>query len=442
MTAPSFPADRPLFYTGRSPFLAANRFFMASLWRTSQRCPVESSEDIYDQSGFKLWAGHRPLQPELLERLADRPLRKPIELCMQAQDPAQALALGEMLDHACERSPDLAEALAGSLGEVRGALTAVRPNPQELLLMAVLRHGGRDLLAPSVVVAAVALALAQALKLERGLWPSLLWAGLLHDVGRLYFAADVAGAQAEEVRVRHPMVGARAAVELADSRDTVGQLIACADERLDGSGVPRGLAADALPQVARILLFAKAVAPSLAHPDQGALRAALSVRMVRREFDAEMINWMVAVEGRCAPRKPVPGAPGRIGLRLRDLHAGLSRVVVLLSLPVGEVAQVREACQDWLTRRLNPLVLALRASGVEGALSRGESLDPDDPHESAELEALWAEVLSRALRFGQFLELEAGRLPALANSQLVETLLQILNSLAPQPASIPCPEHS
>ena len=103
---------------------------------------------------------------------------------------------------------------------------------------------------------------------------------------------------------------------------------------------------------------------------------------------------------------------------------------------------MREACQDWLTRRLNPLVLALRASGVEGALSRGESLDPDDPHESAELEALWAEVLSRALRFGQFLELEAGRLPALANSQLVETLLQILNSLAPQPASIPCPEHS
>lgn len=450
MNAPSDSRHLPPFYTGTSPFLKANPHFIRLLWKTSQRCTVEAFEDIYDAQGFKLWAASKPLEPQLLEKLTDRPLRKPIELCVHAKDAAIAATLESALERACAQSPDLAAALATHRDVVLPAMRSLVLNPQERLLMSVMCHGAVELFNHATVVTALALTLAAESGLDALHWSGLAQAALLHDVGQLYFSTDLVGVQAQSVRMTHPAVGGLAAVELAGCSQEVGQLIACSHERLNGSGHPRGLVAEQLTQSARILLFAEAMADYLANPRAGAQKAAIAARMVPREFDEASVGWIVslarmrAAAARAAGTAgPVPhlqggeeaasngGATLPIGLRLREFHGGLSRAVVLLSLPAGELPEVRQAAKRWL-QRLNPLVRALRLSGVEDALAQGQNLEPGSDEEAVELEMLLAELTSRVEDFARNLALECSRSVFFRDSRLVDNLAQIVDSLAPQ----------
>lgn len=455
MNAPPDTTQLPPFYTGTSPFLKANRYFMRLLWQTSQQCSVEAFEDIYDVQGFKLWAAHKPLEPSLLEKLKDRPLRKPIELCMHAKTPVVVATLESTLQQACAQSPDLAAALATHHDTMLHALRSLVLNPQEQLLISVMRHAQSALFHHAVVVTALALTLAIDSGLDTLHWSSLAHAALLHDVGKLYFPADVDGVRAQSVRMMHPAVGALAAVELADCSQEIGQMIACSHERLNGNGYPRGLVAEQLTHSARILLFAEYVAGYLARPEAGAQRAAIAARMVPHEFDEASVGWVVSLAHARAAASPLadePQAPGQpqgatpahgeappIGLRLREFHEGVSRAVVLLSLPVGEVPAVRAAAKGWL-RHLHPLVQVLRVSGVEDALSQGLTLEPESAREAAELETLLAELVSRAQDFANTLALERSQSTPLRESRLVNQLIPIVESLA-QPGAIPTIPH-
>lgn len=454
MNAPSDSRHLPPFYTGTSPFLKANPHFIRLLWQTSQRCTVEAFEDIYDAQGFKLWAARKPLDPELLEKLKDRPLRKPIELCVHATDAVTVATMESALEQACARSPDLAAALATHQKAVLNVMRSLVLNPQELLLLSVMCHGEGRLFAHAVVVTALALTLAAESGLDALQWRSLARAALLHDVGRLYFPADLAGVQAQGVRNMHPAVGGLAAVELAGCSQEVGQLIACSHERLNGNGHPRGLVAAQLTQGARILLFAEAMAGYLSNPAAGAQRAAIAARMVHHEFDDASVSWIaslaharaadhVLAEWLQAPVQPSQaGHTGAetlpIGVRLREFHGGLSRAVVLLALPVGELPDVRQAAKRWL-QRLNPLVQALRSSGVEDALSQGQHLEPGSGQEASELEMLLTELICRVTDFAQALALECSQSAFLRDSRLVANLARIIDSLAPPSAAAAAP---
>jgi hypothetical protein len=116
------------------------------------------------------------------------------------------------------------------------------------------------------------------------------------------------------------------------------------------------------------------------------------------------------------------------------MHADLSRAVVLLTLPVGEVLDVRQAAKAWLPRMM-PLMHALSASGVEEALSQGLHIEPESDAEAAELLALHAELAARIQAFARSLALDRARLPLLARSRLVQDLARLLNEAAPAPSS-------
>lgn len=445
MNAPTDTEHLPPFFTGTSPFLRANPYFIRLLWQTSQRCTVEALEDIYDEQGFKLWAAHKPLEPGLLDKLKNRPLRKPIELCVHAKDPVVMATLESTLQQACDQSPDLAAALATHRDAMFDALRSLALNPQEQLLISVMHHGREALFTHAVVVTALALTLAADSKLDAMRWSKLAHAALLHDVGKLYFPGDVDGVQAQSVHMMHPAVGALAAVELAGCSQEVGQMIACSHERLNGNGHPRGLVAAQLTHGARILLFAEYVAGYLANPAAGVRRAAMAARMVPHEFDEESVGWIASLarersaDQMLADWLAAPVHPSSepetsteispIGVRLREFHGGLSRAVVLLSLPVGELPEVRDAAKRWL-KHVNPLVQVLRVSGVEDALSQGLNLEPESDEEASELEILLAELVCRAEGFARILALECSRSSFLRDSKLVNQLNQIMASLA------------
>ena len=87
------PPLAPLFYTGVSRFLEANEHFVRAMVAASAHCPIHASEDIVDANGMKLWARGQPIADRLLERLSNRRLRKPIELCVYASDPIAAAGI-------------------------------------------------------------------------------------------------------------------------------------------------------------------------------------------------------------------------------------------------------------------------------------------------------------------------------------------------------------
>jgi hypothetical protein len=422
-TAPKLP---PL-YTGKSSFLVANAHMGKSIWRASQHCRIESVEDIYDAQGFMLWAKAKPVSPELLERLAERELRKPVELCVTAQDPVSAAVLEATLLRLCDTAPDLALALAPRMSLLLDLLRALPLNPQELLLISVLHYGERGLLPHTVAVTALALAAGMGVGLETLELRALARAALLHDVGLLYLPRMPGHEQVEDLAHRHPLLGAMAAVELAGCAGSVGQLIALSHERLDGTGFPAGASAAQLPLAARVLSFAEAVADTLTDPGLGAVHAAMKLRVVPQEFDDRLASWMAAV-AHAAPPGPLPAAPPSpsIGLQLRQVHAMLSRALVLLTLPVGESAEVRQAAGLWL-QRLTPLMHALSSSGVETALAQGLNIEPETPAETAELAALRHELASRMRAFAQAVAVDRAHQPELAASRLVHHLTQILD---------------
>jgi hypothetical protein len=139
--------ERPVvlpFYTGRSSFLQANRYLVAAMMQAASRCEIQSSEDIYDANGVMLWASQRRIGPALMTKLVDRKLAKPIELCVAALDPLSTLALVTSLDALCHRSPDFALLIAPHRDDLLQMLMQLEYDAQQLLLLSMLRFGGRQ----------------------------------------------------------------------------------------------------------------------------------------------------------------------------------------------------------------------------------------------------------------------------------------------------------
>ncbi len=418
-------------FTGSTPSIKANPYLAGYMWQSAAQGGFHSVRDIYDSKGVLLWAKNQALDPELMSRLIQRELREPIELCINAHDPVSASAIETIFKQLCASSPALEAAVAGHEDAVLGVFHALTLTPQELLLISLLRCGNQDYLAHSVAVTAIALTLAIELGLEPRLLSALAHAGLLHDVGRLYCPSEPKPDEKEKIYDQHPHVSALAAVELGKVTHEVGQLIACSHERLDGSGFPLQLKQDQIPPRARILLFAEAICEPLLDPDLGLLRAAVSAKLVAHEFDSDMANWIGAIARAQQEREaeqPMPEQAATIGLRLRQLHAQLSRAVVLLSLTIGESLTARESADTWLQRKINPLMFALRSCGVEDALAMGLHMAPESAMEAQELEALLAEILSRLERFARHVEWQRFENEFLSTSTMARELLQILKT--------------
>jgi hemerythrin-like metal-binding protein len=429
----------PLFYTGQSPVLGTNPHFVRAMVSASAHCSIHASEDIVDANGLKLWTRGRAIDDRLLERLSNRKLRKPIELCVYAADPIAAAGLAETIEGKVSASMDLRAALEQDLARVLKTVRGISPNPTELMLLSVMRYAEREMMGHAALVSAVALASAALVDVHPDVLRTLARAALLHDVGELYLAPSLFESRkprsADEIRqIRtHPAIGAQVAIELARSGSTVGHLIALSHERLDGWGYPRGLTVDALPLPAQALLFAEAISPMLESPVNGLQRAAVAVRLVPGEFASAMVNWIVRW-GHARPIEPQPDISAEaIGLDLHQTYCVLVRVRSLLHARAArETAAVRAAASGWLTA-VEALLHELRATGVEGALSGGLSIEPQDDTEMIELSVLSRELLYRIRTLLLRVEIARADEPELGASSLVVELLEALRACQPVP---------
>jgi HD domain-containing protein len=423
----------PLFYTGASRFLQANPHFVRAMVAASSNCPIHASEDIHDATGLKLWSRGRSIDHQLLERLSERRLRKPIELCVYAVDPVASAAIAREIEVRVSGSADLMQALGSDLARVLKVVSGIVPSPTELMLLSVMRHGCGDMMGHAALVCAVSLAVAAAIGVHADLMRTLARAALLHDIGEIYLPPSpvdspvrLSSDRIREIRT-HVVIGAQVAIELARSGQAVGHLIALSHERLNGSGYPRGVGVDDLPLPAQALLFAEAIADLLGSQTNGLRRAAVAARLVPGEFAPDMVDW-VSRHGRSGPpaSTPEPSTAG-VGAELREIHGQLAQALVVVKLPMRETNAVRAAAARWL-EAIDALIWVLRATGVEDALSCGMNLEPQDEIEGVELSVLVQELRHRIGTLELSVELSVADKPELASSSLVIELLKVLGS--------------
>lgn len=191
-------------------------------------------------------------------------------------------------------------------------------------------------------------------------------AGWVHDIGVIGVSSTVwtnpgvwSTAQRERART-HPYLTERMLTR-APALERIGQCAALHHERLDGSGYPKGLSADAIPLHARVLAAADVYAalrqdrPHRAAVDAGQAEATVRGEVVAGRLDGDAVNAVLSAAGhRVRRRAELPG-----GLTRRELDV-LVEVARGRSNP--EIATILGVTRRTVTSHLEHIFVKLGVS--------------------------------------------------------------------------------
>ena len=152
----------------------------------------------------------------------------------------------------------------------------------------------------SVRVAKYAAATAEELGLEPQEIENILYAGLLHDIGKIgvseqiLYKPAILDVEEWEVIKAHPITGAKI-LEPILSLQRITPLVRHHHERYDGTGYPEGLTRKEIPLGARILAVADAFEAMTSHrPYRRAMPPAQAAAILKegmgRQWDAEVVK--------------------------------------------------------------------------------------------------------------------------------------------------------
>jgi hypothetical protein len=385
-------------------FSYANPYLLEAVLHTTKICEVHASEDIVDIGGTKLWSAGKCVDAHLIERLSDRRLRKPIELCILCRDPVATSGIVAVVESLISENEAFRHLVAPQLDAVVKAIRGATPNPTELLLITVLRHGPREIHSHAAAVTAIALALAASSGLPAPLLQQLVHAGMLHDVGELYMdSALFRGALSpgkERQIMEHAVLGARATLELAKTGPDIALAIRQSHERLNGSGYPDALSERVITTLAKPLLVAEGIASLVVHTQNGLIRASIATRLVPGEFPQELINT-IHKQSRNSVFSTMLAAPMRQAVVDKLLWAQKvsQQIAGTLKLHDGALLAVEE--QALLGRVGTALSIVRRSISTTGALesmSGDASSDDRRASDEFEAEAVSQEVMYRLRR--------------------------------------------
>jgi putative nucleotidyltransferase with HDIG domain len=223
----------------------------------------------------------------------------------------EALALGRDWHNAAVAQEGLHHALQDRLRNRRAAVAAAlaeaQRTPEQALegLMSILQLHERDGRGHATRVARLTVSIADELGYGETELGVLEHGALLHDIGKLDMPASILSKPApldeNEWRIMrtHPQVG----YDLLKNQPrfaAAAEIVLSHHEAFDGSGYPRGLERDGIPQGARVLAVADAY-DSMTHPhtQRPAMPPALAAEEIERcsgsQFDPECVAALGAV---------------------------------------------------------------------------------------------------------------------------------------------------
>jgi hypothetical protein len=406
MTMPQPPAET---HSGNA-FRTANPHALATILEAAETRRIIAATDIFDISGTKLWAGQQPVSASLQRKLMDRKLRAPLESCLVAEDGVTAAGLAQDLQALVQGDSPLAPLLRPQAARLAREAAHVPLHPVAQLLLSAAQSAR-----PATYHHAVsAMALAGALAAADGGAPEIrnaMLCGLLHDLGEMYIAPEHGEAEADRMLdtlsyrqlVVHPHVGYLLVHQLTDYPGVVARAVAEHHERLDGSGYPHALMAEAMSPLGRLLAVTEAALNAL-HGEFGHLmHASVALRAVPGEFDLRWVGGVSRAASEQPPLQPVM-EPTEIHARLGALDAVLRvaacNVAALAARANAPTLKGALALGDFMLERLRA---GWNESGLWGQhVATGA--------EAAEVEALEDQLYFRLRAVQRAMELHAGEL--------------------------------
>jgi diguanylate cyclase (GGDEF)-like protein len=275
-----------------------------------------------------------------------------------AHDPGMAddalAAVAASAELSLQRSEAALLDILRDYGDAHGRSAALRRVAVELLADALEARDGATA-RHCRWVAGLALGVARRLGLSARDSQDVRAVGLLHDIGKLGLPDAILHKpgpldEAEQVRMReHPVIGGRILQGIPELAP-LAEGVRAEHERWDGTGYPRGLAADEIPLAARIVSACDAYhAMVIDQPyrpaiGEDAARAALR-EGAGRQFDPEVVDALLAVleRGETARIEPLPGAAPPV--RTRDRAETELRALVRVSGAVAGAHRLEDVLE-------------------------------------------------------------------------------------------------
>ena len=270
----------------------ANPQALDAIVKASETYSIVASQDIVDVRGLKLWAKGQPVSSALQQRLLERKLQHPLEVCLTAEDGVTLFALHD----------DLKAWLDDSSNPMSVALRSWAPALLEQVKRLPLHSVAQLLLTAALATrpsslphAVAAMAIAGAMMLSRNRSAVdvrlAMLGGLLHDLGEVYIQPqyldhsgplDLVG---HKHLVVHPRVAQLLLKSTTDYPEVLCRAIGEHHERLDGSGYPARLMGDKMSELGRVLAVVEVTLGILRSPRAPLTRASFALRVVPGEFD-------------------------------------------------------------------------------------------------------------------------------------------------------------
>lgn len=279
---------------------SSNQHCVEKLLDLSETHAIVATEDIYDESGFKLLARGAQISREMQDRLLLRKLKAPLESSLSVHD---GVTVGELMQGALaliEEYPALAHIAGGRIarGILRDGKSLHIPPPLCLLLTCV-RNGDPESFRRAQIVAAICAGIAGQLDASSHDAQLTLVASALHDIGEIYVNPEFLHPQRHLLPrewkhvATHPHVGQLLIRDLTNLPVGVGACVAQHHEREDGSGYPGQLPRSEQYRLSAWLAVADAAAALIDRGEESGERISLALRIVPEEFDRQTSDVLI-----------------------------------------------------------------------------------------------------------------------------------------------------
>ena len=277
---------------------SANSQFLSEVTHASAHCRIVAGDDIFDQSGAKLWGRNQPVSQSLQQKLLDRKLKAPLEACLRAEDGVTTVHLYEQLTLLIASDHALAPVLHEYQQELIDHARSLPLHPAAQLLLTIAQNNRPGSYAHAIEGMALAGAMALHAGYDRLKTRLAMLGGLLHDIGEMYiepaYLQSDKALDSETFRylATHPLLGAELVKSLMDYPPALWQGIAQHHERLCGTGYPAMRAEKDVGELGRLLAVVDTTIGALAMPDAPLQRASLALRMVPGEYDPLWVGFI------------------------------------------------------------------------------------------------------------------------------------------------------
>lgn len=292
--------DTPTVEEVAQSVIADNVHYISALSSVATRHTLTATEDIVSSSGIKLVASGTQIDEHLREKLVGHhlptaTLEKNLSIAGGVTPEGLAVDIGQLIDE--EHWFQLLSRKSGDPGAMRHGLVRLDLPAEILFRLSVARIQRPILYRHSLKVSLISHFLALRLGLKQAQIDKVLIAALCHDLGELYTPPEVLepGHQITDEERKfiyvHPITGWLIVHDMPEVDPEVAKAIIQHQERLDGSGYPKGIKGDAIGIAGRILAVADISAAIMAKfSDHRRLNTLL--RLNAKKYDHKIVGLL------------------------------------------------------------------------------------------------------------------------------------------------------